>query len=75
MKLEFNSKSKLKLAWYASIVILLVGVATLSQCLRGSAEQRAYKCYIKEMKGQGEHMSTAVSKYCASKYGLKIRED
>ena len=56
--------------------IALIGLAlfALSTCFRKSPDERLMDCYVKEMKGQGEHMKQAVLLKCQNKTGYNKRK-
>ena len=58
---------------WTNIVILLVAIFAVSRCISKSPEEKFTACFVKEMRGQGEHMREAVGIRCQQKtgYGLK----
>lgn len=58
---------------WANIVILIVAAGLLAKCLSKSQEEKFIACYVKEMRGQGKHMTEAVIIRCEQKTGFKVK--
>ena len=69
---RYDPELQQKVGKWANIIIIVLVIFTLTKCFYKSPEEKFTACFVKEMRGQGEHMKEAVVWRCEQKTGYKL---
>jgi hypothetical protein len=67
--MTYNPETQQRVGKVVNILLIGIALFALSTCFRKSTDERMMDCFVKEMKGQGEHMKEAVVYKCQQKTG------
>lgn len=70
----YDKQLQQRVGKWANITIILVVIFTLSRCFAKTPEEKVTACFVKEMRGQGEHMRDAVLLRCKQKTNYDKRK-